>query len=983
MSGKSVVLRFIRLLVTALLFPCSLYAQPLPGNPEPAFRRFTTENGLPSSETYFVHEDRNGYIWICTDRGVARYDGYRFRVFTTADGLLDNVVFSMYEDHKGRVWFLSFTGLLCYYENGNIIRYKYNHEIRRFINGYLPTFKSLVIDREDNLFYAIHDIGSIRISHSGISSILHKQEKNAVEVRGIGSQYLLSVTRSSASGNPVVSPVHFRDIPQQFGQRFTHFSKSAYLHVSNGQFLLAVDDTLILLNTGEKRQLGKINNLYAENGRLWVSTIKNGVLAYPLGQFLHSEPEFHFLKGLSVTSVLRDREGGYWFSTLEKGVFYTPGLSVFCFKESHPLLREDILCLNGKKNLMIAGNVNGYYLWTGSDQSYISGTSVLTPRVGIGGKETIFLSGSLPFYLRDRLPRELPSERNHFYNFIPLQDGGITVASRVLRYQGTVCTDTLYDFFRNRGIYRQNRIGSATMHKGVIYAGNANGLWKLSNMHLTQRGLNAPLFHARVSSLIDHPVWGVVAGTRGSGIYCLINDRIVRHITSKDGLIDDQINQLIIDEHHVIWAATNKGINRIALTGNGQISISLVTVNHGLPTNEITCLYSFGNYLWAGTKKGLCRIDKGLFNSSGSNECRVILERFVVGKHHWPLQKSYRLENDANNIRIFFRSTNYRVWKNRLFRYRLSKTDNWVFTDKPVIALSFPTSGNYCVEVASKNENGKWTKPVVLCQFTILPPIYTTWYFIAAMALLTLIMVYVLFRWRVRVINRRHELRETINQLEQKALRAQMNPHFIFNSLNSIQSFLMYEEHEKAERYLLRFAQLIRLTLNNSRETYISIAAEIDSLKRYLELEQMRFKDKFVYSVTHQLSEEEIQFGIPPMLIQPFVENAVHHGFKTVASGGQISVAFESITNGGLLCIVEDNGVGRKATMQHISSGHKSFGTRITEERLQVFREKYGEHFRIVIIDKEENGISTGTRVELRIPVVPPEEMQKEADHEV
>jgi LytS/YehU family sensor histidine kinase len=211
-------------------------------------------------------------------------------------------------------------------------------------------------------------------------------------------------------------------------------------------------------------------------------------------------------------------------------------------------------------------------------------------------------------------------------------------------------------------------------------------------------------------------------------------------------------------------------------------------------------------------------------------------------------------------------------------------------------------------------------------------------------------------------------------------LRAQMNPHFIFNSLNSIQSFLIYEENEKAERYLLKFAQLIRQTLNNSRETYITIESEIDTLQRYLELEQMRFKDKFGFEITSGLSRETLNFGIPPMLIQPFVENAVLHGFRVVESGGKVEVRFESLQESCVLCIVEDNGVGRKATERRQEDGHKSFGTLITVERLEAFRNRYGDDFTIEVIDKEVAGKATGTKVILRIPVVPPHEITSTDD---
>ena len=209
-----------------------------------------------------------------------------------------------------------------------------------------------------------------------------------------------------------------------------------------------------------------------------------------------------------------------------------------------------------------------------------------------------------------------------------------------------------------------------------------------------------------------------------------------------------------------------------------------------------------------------------------------------------------------------------------------------------------------------------------------------------------------------------------INQLEQKALQAQMNPHFIFNALNSIQSFLVYEENAKAEKYLLKFAQLIRQTLNNSREPYISIESEIEILEKYLDLERMRFKNKFKYSIINELKNNDLRLKIPNMLIQPFVENAVIHGFSTLDSGGEITIVLKSADGNQILCIVEDNGVGRKKAMQQSSKKHVSFGTTITEERLKAFETKHGIHLKIETIDIENPDGSTGTRVMINLPVI-------------
>ena len=208
--------------------------------------------------------------------------------------------------------------------------------------------------------------------------------------------------------------------------------------------------------------------------------------------------------------------------------------------------------------------------------------------------------------------------------------------------------------------------------------------------------------------------------------------------------------------------------------------------------------------------------------------------------------------------------------------------------------------------------------------------------------------------------------------LEQKALLAQMNPHFIFNALNSIQSFLLYNENELAERYLLKLSKLIRLTLTNSRETEITIQKEIESLQMYLELEQMRFKNRFEFHFEISLSKEELNRFVPPMLIQPFAENAILHGFKGLENGGRIDLNFKKIDGNKLIVEIIDNGVGYTMKKSNAEDpDHKSYGTQITSERLSLFKEKYDTEFDYVIENlMSEKGESKGTKVKIIIPVL-------------
>jgi len=239
---------------------------------------------------------------------------------------------------------------------------------------------------------------------------------------------------------------------------------------------------------------------------------------------------------------------------------------------------------------------------------------------------------------------------------------------------------------------------------------------------------------------------------------------------------------------------------------------------------------------------------------------------------------------------------------------------------------------------------------------------------LSALALLLLIGLIVVIYNR-RQVKRRLTLQKEVAEYEQKALHLQMNPHFVFNCLGSISSFIVQNGTDSALRYLSKFSKLMRLTLEYSKGSLIPIDKEIESLQNYLELEQLRFHDKFNFEIR---SSENVEFnmGLPPLLVQPFVENAILHGMVPKEGHGHIVVDFD-VKNGQLLCTIQDDGIGiasSQALKENSMTAHKSMALEITKKRLEIMESKTSKSAQIDIAETNENGM-TGTRVTLRLPV--------------
>jgi len=227
---------------------------------------------------------------------------------------------------------------------------------------------------------------------------------------------------------------------------------------------------------------------------------------------------------------------------------------------------------------------------------------------------------------------------------------------------------------------------------------------------------------------------------------------------------------------------------------------------------------------------------------------------------------------------------------------------------------------------------------------------------------------------RLSTRQRLAEMDHKVSEMTQRNLRQQMNPHFIFNTLNSIQYYVFQNDKIASNNYMTKFASLIRKTLENSQHTAIPIKEELDALELYLELESLRFKEKFNWKITVDEEIDSLLYKIPTMLIQPYVENSICHGLMNKDNGkGHINVNL-NLKGDYIQCIIEDNGIGREKAMQikkKKNNNHTSLGTSITESRLKLVNSIYGKKMKIEYTDKmDDNNDGAGTRVLIYIPII-------------
>ena len=445
------------------------------------------------------------------------------------------------------------------------------------------------------------------------------------------------------------------------------------------------------------------------------------------------------------------------------------------------------------------------------------------------------------------------------------------------------------------------------------------------------------------------------------------------------------ISKLALDSANNLWSISAEGIMKIR---PDRKSVELYNQVDGLQwldkelqlptTNQIEAL-STGEII-VGYRKGMSIFDPSKLRISRERP-QPYLTAFNVYNNPWPsdsslfLTRSIELDYWENYFSFEFASIGFTSPEHLQYQYKLEGVDEeWINSgQRSYAAYTNVDGGDYTFLVKVANQDGVWNEEPLKIELSVAIPWWETWWFKALMTFLIVGGVYTFYQYRVRQIRKaerlKSEFEHKLANFELTALRSQMNPHFIFNCMNSIESYIIKNETKKASEYLNDFSRLIRLILQNSRSNYVSLSDELEALALYMDMENLRLRQSFTYKIRLAEGLDANNTEIPPMLLQPYVENAIWHGLMHKEERGLITIELKT-ENNFLLCSIEDNGVGRKRSAELRSRKIKktSMGMKITQERIDIINKAYSTDTSVRIIDLvSPEGEAMGTRVEVRI----------------
>ena len=900
---------------------------------DPVLINYSLRDGLHSNETYKVFQDSKKNIWIATDAGVTVYNGNGFKTYTSGDGLTDNTVFNFFEDKKGRIWFLTYNHKICFFENGVFTEYNNNDALAPE-----TTFAPIG-------FY-VNDQGEVKIAtHTqGILPNDGKRKLKAGEIEVYEDGIVMGVT----SGDSTFITFRIRDYREMSCKVD---SIGLNLQVHNRRYVtraLKIDDCIALSYNGyvllikdgellEKLQINDVIALDAFEDNLWVGT-RNGVYKYLLeGNSLILQR--HFLKGMSISSTQKDHQGGLWYSTLEKGVYYEP------YEFTANQVGED----NSNLYLLCEG-VNGAYI-LGNDKGslkYVDGLKsarlmlpdyFYSPGNYPGIKQVVYQSKKNIYYLL--------SGNSDIYKWSPSWKGNQFRMGKIRREDGE---HKFYRFFiEGANLWGVNRHGNmkcvpiddpqrssnydSINIQGSIYSKEKGYLYnKEGDIYVIENDKPKLILKSgkEIAHILRHKDL-LYLGTENHGLY--VYDLSSGKKVFKTRLLGSRIT-CVNSYNDRVYVASEKCIT--ALDKKEPFDLrksSLIITNQGFDIGPISNFFVTDSELIALTINGVKHIPIHQLHNA-NNRVQAIVSRLVVNDKNVEVEKQLEFSYRQNRLEIFLASDNLRK-SPVYFRYRLKNTSSkWRFTRNSNIMYSALKPGAYVFEVQASTDKihfGK-TKQIKL---RILPPFWQEPSFITLVILLVLGILLLGFKLRIRAVKRKSQAEQHLKDLQAQALRAQLNPHFIFNFLNSIQTLIYKEELIVASDYLSNFASLMRNYLNSFDTKEISLSKEIELIDAYLSLEKLRFKEGIDFEIV--VNGEKNEWTVIPLFSQPIIENAIIHGVTNSKGTGKIKIVFDLFVDRMELCI-RDNGQ-TPINMDAINFS-KSKGIQLTRERIKNWNDR-------------------------------------------
>ncbi len=950
-----------------------------------AFVTYSTEEGLPQSQVTAISQDDDGYLWVATLGGLAKFNGKNFITFSTGDGLLNNRVktlnyfnSTLWIGHDGGISFIKnnkiesvgFTGNdksqnvseilefkgeiyvtcngggLFILKNGQLIEKDLDEKFHRIRGAqvfndhlYLATRSGILLSKDGKTFKLIESL-----PETSFSGVFQSEDHLYF------TSYVDGVYRWGINGQ--IKHYSQEDIKHVVFGGYADSKGEIWLNSQNGAIRIDQNDAISFLDNQAGLPLNMISCFFEDSeGNLWLGSEGKGMFRFPGEKFKYYDQSSGLPSNL-LLSGFYSKSGDYFLGTYDKGVVRrTPD-------------GESSVVFDGEGAIWAAIEDVDNKNWFGTQSSLIS----------------LDEKGEITKYYRDS---GIPGRKITAFYRISKNEMYIGGSEGVSLYKNGSFTK-LNDVVTND----VGTVRDLLVYKGKLFCASNLGLFHLVEGKFESfKGVKDVVYNMKLDHLNN--IW---YGTE-EGLFRFDGEEI-EQIELRSNPASNYIN-FINPNGEKLFVGTNNGLFVLRDLSLAKPKIKRYGIGEGvvdLETNLNSAFFDQNNAFWFGTATAIVVYQL----SEGSEKIvqpKIELKSILLNYQPFDyskfsseltpsgLPKELNLGYTKNNLIFELDGISLAHHRGLMYQFWLEglNSDWSPLSENPTITFTNIPAGDYILRMRSVDMDGRLSEEIKF-PFTIRPAFYKTWWFIGLTILAIAGLLYWLFRLRLRRINEinekeKLEYKTRLLSLEQQSMNASMNRHFVFNSLNSIQYFINTQDRLSANKYLTNFAKLIRKNLDTATAdgNIITLQEELERLELYLSLESMRFKDRFDYSILADGIDTEA-IRIPAMIMQPFVENSIIHGIlPNEVVKGHIKVELKKV--GSILeVIIEDNGIGINQSISQksdIDGDHRSKGMEITSKRIELIQKvsENGISLEGPYEFEDKNRSIKGTRVIIKIPL--------------
>ncbi|KAA5536711.1 hypothetical protein F0919_03305 [Taibaiella lutea] len=977
------------------------------------FKNLNVKDGLAQSQVYDMTTDAKGQLWMATrGGGISIYDGLTFKTLNHKNGLSNDFVYCFAKDKYQNIWIGANDGL-NYYDGRKITKY-YPSNI-----GEQIWIQKIAVDKRKRLWLA-SKVGLVKFEDGKFENITEKLhlQKIVCNTVFIDKDSLLYFGNDFGLFRINIQAGYDKSFKVPYGITNPSISVTSLLRNSKGELIAGTfgyglfkveNDRMYryldtVISTKEK-----VLDLYEDKQSLYIATLENGVFIYNFqNKKLETIDERKGLSNNHVRKIFKDRSGNFWFGTSGGGISNFGGQMFAHFDRQSGFPDNFVYAVfqrNDGETWLGVGNNKGLVRMTSDSIAVFNASNgfINTKVKSIKPYNSALLIGTEGeglYIFQDSVFRFVAELGRQFIKDIEVTAAGdiwlATAGNGIYRLkpQNNNLTDFDIRQFVDHIINPRVQYLNTQLPGKVFYCTENQGVGLIENEREsafrlnTSTGILSNLTRSIVISN-DGIAW-IATSDKGISAYDLRKNKLVEFDNSQLPSLNIYILQ--VDKSGNLILGTEKGLEHVFLDkqhniirlkhyGKGEGFLGIETCLNAV------CANADGSY-WIGTIDGLT-----LYNPSkgSTNNAAPLLSLSDIKLFYNPIEntsfknllKSFSAKDtltlpyNQNHLTFDFMGVNIGNGDGVMYKWKLENFDaDWspVSAQHSVTYSNLPP-GEYDLLINASNEDGIWNAKPFQYHIIIKKPFWQEWWFIIIVSLLGVFIAYRIVHWRIKSIKedaaeKQHELQmeNQLQSLEHKALRLQMNPHFIFNALNSIQSQIGNNNDQEARYYMAKFGKLMRQILKHSEQAWIDINEELEMIENYILIEQFCNNKQFDFELNVEPVLLQEEYKIPSMIIQPFIENAIKHGFKNLQDRrARLKLDIKSEGNE-IICIIEDNGKGRDTeAKQQDTSGHQSMAIGITRKRLQILHHNDNGEF-ITIVDLKSEGKPAGTLVKLILP---------------